>query len=55
MMPSGWGFLPWPVLFVIPMTAMAVLMAIRLSHHRGSTGPGCGFGASPVAPSRSRR
>ncbi len=49
MMPTGWGFFPWPVLFVIPMTAMAVLMAIRLSHHRGTMGPGCGFGAAPTA------
>lgn len=48
MMPTGWGFFPWPVLFVIPMMAMAVLIAIRLSHHRGAMGPRCGFGASPT-------
>ena len=55
MMPSGWGLLPWPVLFVIPMTAMVVLMAIRLPHHRGTMEPGRGLGASPVAPSRGPR
>ena len=49
MMPSGWGLLPWPVLFVIPMTAMVVLMAIRLPHHRGTMEPGGGLGASPAA------
>ncbi len=48
MMPTGWGFFPWPVLFVIPMMAMAVLIAIQLSHHRGAMGPRCGFVASPT-------
>ena len=49
MMPTGWGLFPWPVLFVIPMMTMAVLIALRLSHHRGAVRPGCGFGASPTA------
>jgi hypothetical protein len=51
MMPNGWGFFPWPVLFmfIIPMMiVMAVLMAVWMSHRRGSIGPGCGVAAPPV-------
>jgi len=44
MMPTGWGFFPWPVLLVIPMIAMAVFTAVRLTQRRG---PGCGFLAPP--------
>lgn len=46
MMSMGWGFFPWPVLFVIPMIAMAVFMAVGRSQHSGARGPGCGFVAS---------
>lgn len=49
MMWNGWGFFPWPVLFVIPMIAMAVFMAVRLSQRRGPTGRRCGFVAPPAA------
>lgn len=48
MMPTGWGFFPWPVLFVIPMVTMAVLMVIRLAHHDGPMGPRCGVTAPPA-------
>lgn len=46
MMPTGWDFFPWPVFFIVPMMAMTVFIALRLSRHRGAMGPGCGF----VAP-----
>jgi hypothetical protein len=49
MMPNGWGFFPWPVLFVIPvMIAMAVFMAVR--HGRGGMGPSCGAGPDRTPP-----
>ena len=57
MIPTGWGFFPWPVLFVIPMVAMAVYMVTRLVHHDGAMGPRCGVGAQPapaVGPAASR-
>jgi len=47
MMPTGWGFFPWPVLLVIPMIAMAVFTAVSLSQRRGPRGTGCGFLAPP--------
>ena len=50
MMPTGWGFFPWPVLFVIPMVAMAVFIVTRLVRHNGAMGPRCGI-AAPPAPS----
>lgn len=48
MMSMGWGFFPWPVLFVVPvMVAMIVFMALRSGLGRGGMGPGCGFGSPP--------
>lgn len=49
----GWGFFPWPLLFVAPMIAMAVLMMLRSSHRGGGMGPGCGsagWSAHPTPP-----
>ena len=50
MMSMRWGFFSWPVLFVIPMIAMAVFMIVRRSQYRGPMGPGCEF-VAPLAPS----
>ncbi len=47
MMPSGWGFFPWPVLCVIPMIVAAVFMASR----RRTMGHGCQVAAPPDAAS----
>lgn len=42
----GWGFFPWPVLFVIPVIiAMVVFMALRSG--LGRMGPSCGAGSRP--------
>lgn len=50
MMSTGWGFFPWPVLFVIPMmVAVAVFLGRHADHTRGRGAPGCGF-AAPSAP-----
>ncbi|GAC1602044.1 MAG: hypothetical protein NVS3B21_30000 [Acidimicrobiales bacterium] len=50
-MMMGWGFFPWPVLFmVLMMLTMAGFMA--LGPGRGAMGPGCGFGARRSTHSR---
>jgi uncharacterized membrane protein len=42
MMRAGWGSFPWPVLFVIPMIAMAGFMMLRTAHGHRGVRPGCG-------------
>lgn len=44
MMFIGWGFFPWPVLFVIPMMIAVAEFLARHAGHR----PGCGFAAPPA-------
>lgn len=48
-MMNGWGFFPWPVLFVAPMlVALVVLVVSRLSGGRAGMGPLCRRASPPA-------